>query len=87
MDMARAIHKLDPKAVYLLNHSQADGKQEILEWRGPGVCPTDTMLEAAWLLCLDDDADEQRKEQERLLAIDRVKASPALADIALVLRL
>ena len=87
MDVARAIEKLDSKASYLLNHSQADGKQEILEWRGPGICPTDTQLDAAWLLCLDDDAEEQRIEQEREKAIERIKADPELSDISLVLRL
>lgn len=87
MDLARAIHKIDPKARFLLNHSQPDGLQVILEWRAPGPQPSDTMLRDAWDICLDDDVAELLREVEREKAILRVKASPSLSDVALVLRL
>lgn len=87
MDLARAIYKIDPKARFLLNHSQADDRQVIIEWRAPGPVPTDTMLRDAWDMCLDDDIAELEREVEREKAILRVKATPSLSDVALVLRL
>lgn len=87
MDMQRAIAKINPRATYLLNHSQADELQAILEWRGPGLQPSNTMLEDAWKLCLEDDAALAAIEHERDAAIERVKSNPGLVDVALVLRL
>lgn len=87
MDLARAIHKIDPKARFLLNHSVANGMQIIVEWRAPGPQPTDTMLRDAWALCQDDDIDEMEQEQERQIALIRVKEQPSLADLVTVLRL
>lgn len=87
MDLQRAIAKIDPKSTYLLNHSQADDMQAILEWRGPGAQPSQMMLEDAWKLCLEDDLAESLQELERLEAIERIKADTQLADVAKVLRL
>ena len=87
MDLARAIHKIDPKARYLLNHSQADGLQVILEWRAPGAEPSPSMLRDAWQLCQDDDIAELEKEVSRQQALLRVKAQPSLADLVEVLQL
>lgn len=87
MDLARAIYKIDPTAEYRLNHSQADGGQAILEWRGPGTEPTGAMLRDAWQLCQDDDIAELAREVERQKAILRVKADPTMDDLVKVLRL
>ena len=87
MDYARAIAKIDPTAAYLLNHSEADGAQVILEWRGPGKQPTKQQLDDAWVLCLLEDTAAQEKELARQQAIDRVKADPNLADLVKVLEL
>ncbi|MCK5643030.1 MAG: hypothetical protein KAJ19_19640 [Gammaproteobacteria bacterium] len=87
MDLARAIYKIDPTAEYLLNHSQADDKQVILEWRGLSAMPDDTMLRDAWQLCQDDDIAELASEVERQKAILRVKADPSMDDLVKVLRL
>lgn len=87
MDLARAIEKIDAKAEYRLNHSQADGKQVIIEWRGPGIEPTATMLRDAWDLCLDDDLADLQAELSRQQAIARVKADPAMGDLVEVLGL
>lgn len=87
MDVARAIAKIDPKARFRLNHSQADGLQEILEWRGPGPEPSPTDLRDAWELCLDDDLEEEKADKEHQDAADRIKADPTMSDVALVLRL
>lgn len=87
MDLALAIARIDPKATYLLNHSQADDEQRILEWRGPGKQPTDGELSFAWALILADRADAARIEEERQLALGRVKGDPVMADIVKVLEL
>lgn len=87
MDLARAIHKIDPKARYLLNHSVANGMQVIVEWRAPGPQPTETMLRDAWDLCQDDDIAELVKEQTRQKALLRVKAQPSMDDLVTVLQL
>jgi len=87
MDMALAIHKINPESVYRLNHSQADGKQKIDAWGGPGERPTAQELEDAWKLCLLDRAGAALIEEERQQAIVRVKADTAMTDIVLVLRL
>jgi hypothetical protein len=44
MDIALAIHRLNPAGEYRLN----DTKDAILEWRGPGKEPTHAELQAAW---------------------------------------
>ncbi|GAG57515.1 unnamed protein product [marine sediment metagenome] len=87
MDLALTIEKLDPKARYLLNHSEDDGYQVILEWRGPGTLPKQAELDLAWSLVLKDQADLAIIEQERQAALLRVKADAALADIVKVLDL
>lgn len=87
MDIARAIAKIDPKGAYLLNHSQADDRQVILAWRGPGKEPTAKELDDAWLLCVADDEAEAAKEQEQEQALTRVKADPALDDLVKALDL
>lgn len=87
MDLARAIAKIDPEARFLLNHSQADDRQVILEWRGLGPEPTPTMLRDAWDLCVDDDLAELAKEVERQKAILRLKGDAAFSDVVKVLRL
>lgn len=87
MDLALAIHKIDPKSTFLLNHSEADDRQAILEWRGPGPEPSAVALDAAWLLCLEDEADLLLVEQERQKAILRLKGDAAFSDVVKVLRL
>jgi len=87
MDLARAIHKIDPKARFLLNHSQDDGLQAILDWRSPGPMPSDSMLRDAWQLCQDDDIAELEQEIEREKALLRVKGDVTMVDIVKVLRL
>lgn len=87
MDLALAIHKINPESVYRLNHSQADDKQKIDAWRGPGERPTAQELEDAWKLCLLDQADVALVEEERQQAIVRVKADATMTDLVLVLRL
>lgn len=87
MDLALAIAKIDPKAQYRLNHSQADDRQVVLEWRGAGPLPSQAMLDEAWRLCLEEQAVEDAIEQERQLAIERIKGNIDLSDVALVLRL
>lgn len=87
MDLARAIHKIDPKARYLLNHSVANGMQIILEWRAPGSEPTASMLRDAWDLCLEDDLADLEKSVEQEKATLRVKADPAMVDLVLALDL
>lgn len=87
MDLALAIAKLDPQARYRLNHSQDDGLQVILEWRGPGSIPKPAELDLAWNLVLKDRADAALAEQERLDALARVKADSNMDDIVKVLAL
>lgn len=85
MDLALAIHKINPKAAYRLDCSNP--ATAILEWRGPGPFPSQAVLDEAWRLVLEDRAAQDAVEQARQNAIDRVKSDPGLADIALVLRL
>lgn len=87
MDLALTLEKINPLWCYLLNHSQADGAQVILEWRGPGKLPTPQELEDAWMLCLEDHAATVLKEQRRQEAIERVKADPVMVDVVEVLGL
>lgn len=87
MDLALALYKINPNSVYRLNHSQADGKQKIDAWGGPGERPTAQELENAWKLCLLDQAGEALEETERQEAIVRVKADAVMDDLVLVLRL
>lgn len=87
MDLARAIYKIVPTAEYRLNHSQADDRQEIIEWRGPGLAPPAAALRDAWDLCLDDDLAALLKEQERQKAILRLKGDAAFSDVVKVLDL
>lgn len=87
MDIQRAIAKINQKARYVLNHSQADGRQKIIFWRGPGPEPTAQELEYAWDDCLEDDANAYLEEQKRLVALVRVKADPVMADMVKVLKL
>ncbi len=85
MDLARAIHKIDSKAEFRLNHSQADGQQQVVEWRGPSPEPSKAELDTAWLLCEADDESERQAEQEQQEAMERIQADPALQDVAIVL--
>ena len=62
IDLARAIAKArGSEAAYLLNHSQADGSQEIIEWRGSGSKPTQQELYDGWLLCTRFEVDEEHR--------------------------
>lgn len=44
MDLALALHRINPDAEYRLN----DDKTAIADWRGPGQQPTQAQLQAAW---------------------------------------
>ena len=62
IDFAQAITQArGGEAEYLLNHSQADGTQEILEWRGTGATPTQQELYDGWLLCTRFEVDEAHR--------------------------
>ena len=62
IDFASAIAKArGSETTYLLNHSQADGSQEILEWRAPGDPPTQQELYGSWLSCTRFEVDEQHR--------------------------
>lgn len=87
MDMQLAIAKIDPKSTYVLNHSQNDGAQKILFWRGPYPHPSIEELAQAWDECLADKAAADLAEAERQQALTRVKADAAMADLVKVLEL
>jgi hypothetical protein len=62
IDFAQAIAKArGSEAAYLLNHSQADGSQQILEWRAAGGSPTQQELYDGWLLCTRFEVDERHR--------------------------
>lgn len=87
MDMALAIYKLDPQAEYRLNHAQADGRQVIVEWRGPGTQPTQAEIDLGWRLALEEQAIDDAIEEERQAAITRMRLDTSLSDVVKVLRL
>lgn len=87
MDLQLALAKLDPTYEYVLNHSQNDGLQKILFWRGPDKQPTADELDLAWDDCLEEKAAADLAEFKREEAIERVKVDPVMVDIVEVLRL
>jgi hypothetical protein len=48
IDLALAIHKIDPAAEYRLSHAHAQTADDILEWRSASPKPSQAQLEAAW---------------------------------------
>ena len=79
IDLARAIARIDPHAEYRLNHSQADGKQKIIEWRGPGDEPTVAELAAAWtqVEAAQDITDAAQAALEAKIAAARAEVNAA----------
>lgn len=70
MDIALAIHRINPRAEYRLT----DDRAAILEWRGPGPQPTPAALDAAWTAYQSERQQAAQAEATRLADLSAARS-------------